>query len=68
MKTPNPRADEGAPIDVNDPVDQSIDKEGQTDTEQVTRAQEAQDEYDDPSENVLNDPEGIETQGRVEAL
>lgn len=67
---PSRRADDGAPVDVNEPFDEAIDVESEADTEvetdQVTRAQEGQDEYDDPTENVLNDPERNATSEHVE--
>ena len=66
MTNPNPKADEGAPVDVNEPFDEAIDVENETGSEQVTHAQEGQDEYDDPHENVLNDPERNATAEHVE--
>lgn len=64
MISPIPTPDEGAPVEVNEPFDEAVVTDGNTN--QVTHAQENQDEFDDPRENVRNAPDESEIEKHVE--
>ena len=64
MISPIPTPDDGAPVDVDESFDEAVVTDGETD--QVTHAQENQDEFDDPHENALNDPEESDVEQHVE--
>lgn len=68
MADPNPRADEGAPVDREESFDEADEVAGELDTEQIVRVPEMKIEHDEPHENTLNDPDRGAAGDQVEAF
>lgn len=68
MAEPNPRADEGAPVDVEESFNEADEAAGEVDNEQIVRGQETKIEHDEPHENTLNDPDRGAAGEQVEAF
>lgn len=68
MADPNPRADEGAPVDREESFNEADEAAGEVDNEQIVRGQETKIEHDEPHENTLNDPDRGAAGDQAEAL
>ena len=68
MAEPNPRTDEGAPVDAEESFNEADEAAGEVDTEQIVRGQESEVEHDEPHENTLNNPDRDAAGEQVEAF